>query len=103
MIHTNIIAKVERYSGGVADLEPLFLDDDGQQYSKIVNARVLSHTLEVDGGSPREYTPNYRKGDIVMVAVIERDFSDAVNGRRGNGGNDAKHELTSAVIVGKVM
>lgn len=143
MIHTNIIARVERYENGVADLEPLFLDDDGQPYSKIVNARALSQrflmpknivlegnkiciremtpkeqeeeecTHWVDGGEltisrqtgdMQEYElfPRYEKGDIVLVAIIERDFSDALNGRRGNGGNLAKHELTSAVIVGKV-
>lgn len=102
MIHTNIIAKIERYSGGVADLEPLFLDDDSQPYGKIVNARTLSHTFKVDG-TTKDYEPVYKKGDIVLVAITERDLSDAINGRKGNGGSNAKHELTSAVIIGKVM
>src|SRR5690625_3600124 len=140
MVHTNIIARIERYEDGMADLEPLFLDDDGQPYSKIVNARAVSqrflmpknmtleggnvnhsaipengtsHTINsgnivisrnVGGGKEEiELFPHYEKGDIVLVAIIERDFSDAVDGRIGNGGSDAKYELTSAVIIGKVM
>lgn len=102
MIHTNIIARIERYSDGIADLEPLFLDDDGQRYSKIVNARALSHNFKVDGVT-KAYEPVYSKGDIVSVVITERDFSDAIQGRKGNGGSNAKHELTSAVIIGKVM
>lgn len=139
MIHTNIIAKVEKYSDGVADLAPLFLDEDEQPYEKIVNARVISqrflmpkkfnledgqvnhsnihdsgsHTInsghqiisrDKDGAYEEfEMFPHYKKGDIVMAAIIERDFSDAIEGRRGNGGSEASHELTSAVIVGKVI
>lgn len=102
MIHTNIICKVERYSDGIADLEPLFLDDNGQQYSKIINARAMSHLFDVDG-IEKDHFPIYKKGDIVSVQIIERDYSDAVNGRKGNGGSQAKHELSSAIIVGKVM
>lgn len=139
MIHTNIIARVERYENGIADLEPLFLGDDGQPYGKIVNARVLSQrfllpkrfilqsgtvnhssiphlgtTHDIESGDVTisydvneveevELYPVYKKGDIVLVAIIERDFSDAIKGRKGNGGNNAKHELTSAVVVGKVI
>lgn len=102
MVHTNIIAKIESYNNGIADLAPLFLDDDGQVYSKIVNARALSHEYEVEGIT-KTYTPKYNKGDIVMVAITERDFSDAIAGKAGNGGSQEKHELTSAIIVGKVM
>jgi len=89
MIHTNIIARIERYSGGTADLEPLFLDDAGKPYEKIVNARTLDNKT-------------YEKGDIVLVAITERDFSDAIDGRVGNGGNYMKHDLSSAVVVGRV-
>lgn len=102
MIHTNIIAKIERFKDGIADLEPLFLDDDGQPYEKIVNARVLTHTFDVEGVT-KDYEPEYEKGDVVMVAIIERDFSDAIEGKRGNGGSIASHELTSAVVIGKVL
>lgn len=139
MVHTNIIARVERYADGIADLAPLFLDDDKQPYEKIVNARVLSHRFLLpkhfilEGGSVShspipdlgtshtissgaltisrsaepteefEVYPHYKKGDIVTVAIIERDFSDAVTGKLGNGGSVAKHELTSAIVTGLVM
>lgn len=102
MIHTNIIAKVEKYNDGIADLAPLFLDEDEQPYEKIVNARALKHSFKVEGVT-KSYEPVYSKGDIVLVAIPERDYSDAIEGKRGNGGSEASHELTSAVIVGKVM
>lgn len=102
MIHTNVIARVERYADGIVDLAPLFLDDDNQPYEKIVNARVISQRYRVNGVM-NEYVPVYEKGDIVAVAIMERDFSDAVTGRLGNGGSSAKHELTSAVVIGVVM
>lgn len=140
MIHTNIIAEVEKYDEEemIADLKPLFLDDDGQPYQKIINARVVSQRFllpkkqVLEGGQVNhsnihdtsshtinsghqiikrdedydheefEVFPIYKKGDLVTVMIIERDFSDALDGSIGNGGSDAKHELTSAVITGKV-
>lgn len=140
MIHTNIIAKIEKYDPdkNLADLEPLFLDENEQPYEKIVNARVLSQRflmpkkIILEGGEVNhsnihdanshiifsghqiikrdkdadheefELFPLYKKGDIVMVSVIERDLSDAVDGSVGNGGNWMLHDLSSAVVVGRV-
>lgn len=77
------------------------IPDGGTSYS------ISSGTIEFKRNkNPTEefiLYPHYKKGDIVLVAITERDFSDAIEGRKGNGGNSAKHDLSSAVVVGKVM
>lgn len=94
MINTILIGRIERYSGGVGDVEPLFLDDDGNQLPLIVGARAISQMK----GS----IPTYDKGDIVAIGIVQRDFTDAIQGRKGNGGSTATHDLSSAIILGVV-
>lgn len=101
MIHTILIGRIERYSGGVGDVEPLFLDDDGNQLPLIVGARALKQNFVVDGVE-KEYVPNYKKGNTVAVGITQRDFADAIQGRKGNGDSTATHDLSSAIILGAV-
>ena len=96
-MHTNIICRVDKYdqNKGVGDLEPLFLDDEGNPLPMIVNARAVKSSRNA---SP----PSYERGDIVLVCVLERDLSDAVRGRKGNGDSTEPFSLSSAVIVGVI-
>lgn len=95
-MHTNIICKIERYnqSSGLADLEPLFLDDAGNALPIIKNARVTK--------LPDDPNPSYVRGQTVLACITERDFADAVAGRKGNGDSTGKYELTSAVVIGVI-
>ncbi|SDI16230.1 hypothetical protein SAMN05192534_12376 [Alteribacillus persepolensis] len=140
MIHTNIICRVESYDTetGIGDLAPLFTDEDGQPFSKIINARAqrqrlkLPKTFTLEGGSVNhspiphngtshtinsgdmtisyddaetqniEIFPHYETGDIVLAAIPEFNFSDAIKGKTGNGGVKEPHNLTSAIITGLV-
>lgn len=141
MIHANLICRVERYDQetGIGDLEPLFLDDEGNPLPKIVNARAVRvrlklpkrlaledgtiyHTPINTGATSHEVTgghivveydeedetqevelwPHYKPGDIVFAAVPDRDLTDAVAGRKGNGDGGEAHELTAAIILGLV-
>lgn len=101
MINTILIGRIERYSSGVGDIEPLFLDDSGNQLPLIVGARALKQNFIVDG-IEKEYTPNYKKGSVVAVGITQRDFTDAIQGRRGNGDSTATHDLSSAIILGAI-
>lgn len=49
MIHANLICRVERYDPetGIGDLEPLFLDEKGNELPKIVNARAIRHRFKL--------------------------------------------------------
>lgn len=49
-----------------------------------------------------EVFPHYQRGDIVLAVIPDWDMSDAIAGRKGNGGAREAHELTSAIIVGLV-
>ena len=140
MIHANLICRVERYDQetGIGDLEPLFLDDEGNPLPKIVNARAtrlrlklpkrlmlesgsVNHSPIPDGGTSHTISdgnlaisydssqtedvliyPHYQQGDIVLALVPDFDFSDAIQGRKGNGDSKEAHELTAAIIVGLV-
>ncbi|MDQ0299631.1 hypothetical protein J2S78_002051 [Salibacterium salarium] len=46
--------------------------------------------------------PSYKKGDIVMACITERDFADAIKGRKGNGDSREPHDSMSAIITGLV-
>lgn len=99
MINTLLVCKIERYSNGVGDLEPLFLDDDGQQLPLIIGAKALKQNFIVDG-IEKSYTPNYNKGDLVVVGVTQRNFDDAIQGKKGNGNSTARYDLSSSIILG---
>ncbi|NGP45961.1 hypothetical protein G4V62_13765 [Bacillaceae bacterium SIJ1] len=59
MIHTSVICKIEKYeeSTGIADLEPLFLDENGSPLPKVINARAqrqrfkMPKKIVLEGGS----------------------------------------------------
>lgn len=102
MIHTNILALIESVNDdNTYDLAPLFLDDEGNKYERILNARAVFNTF-TDGEDSFDYFCVFNRGDLVLVSVIERDFSDALLGESGNGGSGDSHSLTSCIIIGKV-
>src|SRR5690606_13267197 len=49
MIHANVICRIEKYDPqtGIGDLEPLFLDDEGNPLPKISNARAQRQRLRL--------------------------------------------------------
>lgn len=99
-INTTVICRVVRYSGGVGDLEPLFLDDSvnpPQPFPMIQGARALKQKF-----NGADYEPEYSSGDIVAVAITQRSFDDAIRGRKGNGNSTSHHDITDAIILGVV-
>ncbi|MGY4689353.1 hypothetical protein [Salibacterium sp. K-3] len=46
--------------------------------------------------------PSYKKGDIVLACITERDFADAIKGKKGNGDSREPHDAMSAIITGLV-
>jgi len=87
----------------------LILESGSVNHSHIPN-NGTSHTIN-SGENIVEYEeegvtqdvviyPDYKKGDIVMACIMEREFSDAIKGRKGNGDSKEPFGLYSAVIVG---
>ncbi|MBM7634084.1 hypothetical protein [Geomicrobium sediminis] len=84
-----IVCRVDKVKGSTYELDPMFVDDNGRRLSVIPEAIAMG-------------TDTYSRGDLVWVGISERDYSDAIRGKRGNGSNQAKYDPSNAVIIGRV-
>ena len=107
-LHTSMPCKVERFDEdkGTADVVPLIMKNN-QKRPLLVEIPVL--TWKYKSGEDEEGDPIFTElqlhleaGDVVMCIFSERPHENAIKGKFDDPGNEVRHSLGDAVIIGVI-
>lgn len=96
-----MVCRVERFDARLmkADVLPLIKSGDGDKPSMLVGVPV---SLFRAGGFI--IRPPYKKGDIVLVAFVDRDMDNfLLSGKQSMPSTKRTHSLDDAVVIGSVV
>jgi len=107
-LHTMTLAKVMSYDETTREavVQPLIMQklagQDPTPFAPIAMTPHLKHRYRNPDGTEREEIPLYKRGDVVLIGIIERAMDASLSGAVAYPDARRRHSLTDAIILGVI-